>query len=253
LDIATISGLILGVGAVVLSYIMEGGHLSAVLQAPAMILVIVGTIGAATMTTSFSLLTNLPVILKIAFFSPRMDPVTTIDEIVRLAEKSRKEGLLSLEKELKAITNPFLKKAIQFAIDGLEQNVLRDLLEIEMSYISERHKAGATFFSKLGGFSPTLGIIGTVLGLVHALGTVSDASKMASSIAAAFIATLWGIVLANLLYLPISDKLRHRNEEENVLLEIIMEGVCSLATGENPRMIRAKLLGFLMPRLRKEK
>ena len=253
MDIATISGLILGVGAVVLSYIMEGGHLSAVLQAPAMILVIVGTIGAATMTTSFSLLTNLPVILKIAFFSPRMDPVTTIDEIVRLAEKSRKEGLLSLEKELKAITNPFLKKAIQFAIDGLEQNVLRDLLEIEMSYISERHKAGATFFSKLGGFSPTLGIIGTVLGLVHALGTVSDASKMASSIAAAFIATLWGIVLANLLYLPISDKLRHRNEEENVLLEIIMEGVCSLATGENPRMIRAKLLGFLMPRLRKEK
>jgi chemotaxis protein MotA len=253
LDIATISGLILGVGAVVLSYIMEGGHLSAVLQAPAMILVIVGTIGAATMTTSFSLLTNLPVILKIAFFSPKMDPVTIIDEIVRLAEKSRKEGLLSLEKELKAITNPFLKKAIQFAIDGLEQNVLRDLLEIEMSYISERHKAGATFFSKLGGFSPTLGIIGTVLGLVHALGTVSDASKMASSIAAAFIATLWGIVLANLLYLPISDKLRHRNEEENVLLEIIMEGVCSLATGENPRMIRAKLLGFLMPRLRKEK
>ena len=252
MDIATISGLILGVGAVVLSYIMEGGHLSAVLQAPAMILVIVGTIGAATMTTSFSLLTNLPVILKIAFFSPKMDPVVTIDEIARLAEKSRKEGLLSLEKELKAITNPFLNKAIQFAIDGLEQNVLRDLLEIEMSYISERHKAGAAFFQKLGGFSPTLGIIGTVLGLVHALGTVSDASKMASSIAAAFIATLWGIVLANLLYLPISDKLRHRHEEENVLLEIIIEGVCSLAIGENPRMIRAKLLGFLMPRLRKE-
>ena len=252
MDIATIFGLILGVGAVVVSYNMEGGHLSAVLQAPPMIIVIVGTIGAATMTTSFKLLTNLPAILKIAFIAPRMDPVVTIDEIVRLAEKSRKEGLLSLEKELKSIANPFLKKAIQFAIDGLEQNVLRDLLEIEMSYISERHKAGVTFFSKLGGFSPTLGIIGTVLGLVHALGTVSDASKMASSIAAAFIATLWGIVLANLLYLPISDKLRLRNEEENVLLEIMIEGVCSLATGENPRMIRAKLLGFLMPRLRKE-
>jgi chemotaxis protein MotA len=150
LDIATILGLVLGVGAVVLSYIMEGGHLSAVLQAPPMIIVIVGTIGAATMTTSFKLLTNLPVILKIAFVSPKMDPVATIDEIVRLAEKSRKEGLLSLEKELKGIRNPFLKKAIQFAIDGLEQNVLRDLLEIEMSYISERHKAGAAFFSKLG-------------------------------------------------------------------------------------------------------
>ncbi len=252
MDIATIAGLILGVGAVVLSYIMEGGHLSAVLQAPAMLLVIGGTIGAATMTTSFKLLTNLPVILRIAFFSPKMDPVGIIEEIIRLAEKSRKEGLLSLEKEMKAIRNPFLKKSIQFAIDGLEQHMLRDLLEIEMSYISERHKAGAAFFQKLGGFSPTLGIIGTVLGLVHALGTVSDASKMASSIAAAFIATLWGIVLANLLYLPISDKLRHRHEEENVLLEIIIEGVCSLATGENPRMIRAKLLGFLMPRLRRE-
>jgi chemotaxis protein MotA len=231
---------------------MEGGHLSAVLQAPAMILVIFGTIGAATMTTSFKLLVNLPKIMKIAFFAPKLDPVQVIEEIVRLSEKARREGLLSLEKEFKTVKNGFLKKGIEFAIDGIEPSSLRNYLEIEMSYIAERHKAGATFFQKLGGFAPTLGIIGTVLGLVHALGTVSDASKMASSIAAAFIATLWGISIANLLFLPIADKLRHRNEEEALVLEIIMEGVTSLASGENPRMIRAKLLGFLRPMAQKD-
>jgi chemotaxis protein MotA len=252
LDIATISGLLLGLGAIVLSYQMEGGHLSAVLQAPAMILVIFGTIGAATMTTSFKLLVSLPKIVKIAFFAPKLDPVQVIEEIVRLSEKARREGLLSLEKEFKTVKNGFLKKGIEFAIDGIEPSSLRSYLEIEMSYIAERHKAGATFFQKLGGFAPTLGIIGTVLGLVHALGTVSDASKMASSIAAAFIATLWGISIANLLFLPIADKLRHRNEEEALVLEIIMEGVTSLASGENPRMIRAKLLGFLRPMAQKD-
>jgi chemotaxis protein MotA len=253
LDIATLSGLLLGVGAIALSYHMEGGHLAAVLQAPAMVLVIFGTIGAATMTTSFKMLVSLPKIMKIAFFAPKLEPVQVIEEIVRLSEKARREGLLSLEKEFKSVKHGFLKKGIEFAIDGIEPSSLRNYLEIEMNYIAERHKAGATFFQKLGGFSPTLGIIGTVLGLVHALGTISDASKMASSIAGAFIATLWGISMANLLFLPISDKLRHRNEEEALVLEIIMEGVSSLASGENPRMIRAKLLGFLRPTAQKEK
>jgi len=253
LDIATIGGLVFGLGAIALSYTMEGGHLSTVLQAPAMILVIFGTIGAATMTTYFSLLVNLPQIMKIVFFSPKLEPVQVIEEIVRLSEKARKEGLLSLEKEIKSLKNGFLTKAIEFAIDGIEPSSLCNYLEIEMNYIAERHKAGAAFFLKLGGFSPTLGIIGTVLGLVHALGTISDASKMAGAIAGAFIATLWGIAMANLFFLPIGDKLRYRNEEEALVLEIIMEGVSSLASGENPRMIRAKLLGFLRPSVQKEK
>ena len=119
-----------------------------------------------------------------------------------------------------------------------------------MSYVEERHKSGAAFFQKLGGFSPTLGIMGTVLGLIHALSNLENSSNIASSIAAAFIATLWGVALANLIYLPISDKLKARHQDETLCLEIITEGVISLAMGDNPRVIRMKLLSFLIPGLR---
>jgi len=135
-------------------------------------------------------------------------------------------------------------------IDGTEVTVLRSILETEMTYISERHKTGQNFFQKLGGFSPTLGIIGTVLGLINALSNTEDASSMAIHIASAFIATLWGISLANLLYLPISDKLKYRNQEEMKGLELIIEGLISIQSGENPRVIRIKLLSFIRPKER---
>ena len=158
---------------------------------------------------------------------------------------------MSLEKELKDIGDSFLKKAIQLAIDGFETNKIKEILEIEMSYIHERHKVGADFFQKLGGFSPTLGIIGTVLGLIHALGNMENSANMAGAIAAAFIATLWGVTMANLIYLPVSDKLKAKHTDEALYLEIICEGVLSLAMGDNPRVIRMKLLSFLLPDQRK--
>ncbi|HNQ47681.1 MAG TPA: MotA/TolQ/ExbB proton channel family protein, partial [Syntrophorhabdus sp.] len=193
MDITTIFGLLLGVSAVVIAFLMEGGHISSVLQAPAMIIVIFGTLGASIVTTSFSQLTSLPKLIKVILFEKKLDPQELIDLIYELSQKSRKNGLLSLEKELDNIKDPFLKKAIQLAIDGFETNKIREILEIEMSYIEERHKVGATFFQKLGGFSPTLGIIGTVLGLIHALANMESSESMAQSIATAFIATLWGV------------------------------------------------------------
>jgi chemotaxis protein MotA len=252
MDIATILGLTLGIGSVLVSFVMEGGHLSALIQAPAMILVICGTFGAATVTTSVKQLINLPNLLKIALFEKKMDPQELIEVVYELAQKARKNGLLSLEKELATMEDPFLKKAVQLAIDGFETNKIREILEIEMVYISERHKSGAAFFSKLGGFSPTLGIMGTVLGLIHALGSMESSSNMASAIAGAFIATLWGVALANLIYLPISDKLKNRHQDEALYLDIISEGVISLAMGDNPRVIRMKLVSFLLPNKRSE-
>ena len=252
MDIATIAGLLLGVGAVLTSYLMEGGVLGAVLQAPAMILVILGTIGAATITTSLDTLKNIPNLIKISLFGKADDPLSLINKIVSMAEKARREGILGLESDLKTATNPFFRKALQLVIDGTEVTALRTILETEMAYISERHKTGQGFFQKLGGFSPTLGIIGTVLGLINTLGNSEDASKMATHIAGAFIATLWGVSLANLLYLPISDKLKYRNEEEMQSLELIIEGVISIQSGENPRIIRTKLLSFVTPNVRKE-
>ena len=244
MDIATILGLILGVGSLLLSFVMEGGHLSALIQIPAMILVIFGTFGAAAITTSVKQLLNLPTLIKVVMFEKKIDTQQLIELIFDLSQKARKNGLLSLERELENIEEPFLKKAIQLAIDGFETNKIREILEIEMSYIEERHKAGALFFGKLGGFSPTLGIMGTVLGLIHALGSMENSSNMASAIAGAFIATLWGVALANLIYLPIADKLKAKHQDEAIYLEIISEGIVSLAMGDNPRVIRMKLLSF---------
>jgi chemotaxis protein MotA len=247
MDITTIFGLILGIGAVLISFLMEGGHVSSLIQAPAMLLVICGTLGAAIITTSSVQLMSLPKLFKVILFEKKLNPQQLIDLIYDLAQKSRKNGLLSLEKDLPNIEDSFLRKAIQLAIDGFETNKIREILEIEMLYIEERHKVGSTFFQKLGGFSPTLGIIGTVLGLIHALGNMENSSNMAASIASAFIATLWGVALANLVYLPISDKLKVKHQDEALYLEIISEGVVSLAMGDNPRVIRMKLLSFLLP------
>ena len=250
MDITTIFGLFLGIGAVLVSFTMEGGRLSALIQAPAIILVIVGTIGASIVTTSFKQLRNLPRLLGIVLFEKKLDARQLIDLIHELAQKSRKNGLLSLEKEVSGIRDSFLRKAIQLAVDGFETEKIKEILEIEMSYMHERHKIGSAFFQKLGGFSPTLGIIGTVLGLIHALGSMEETSHMASAIAGAFIATLWGVALANLVYLPVADKLRAKHQDEAIYLEIISEGIVSLAMGDNPRIIRMKLLSFLLPEQR---
>jgi chemotaxis protein MotA len=252
MDITTVFGLVIGIGAVVISFLMEGGHLGSLIQAPAMILVIFGTFGAAAITTSYPQLTNLPKLLKVILFEKKLNPQELIEVIYDLAQKSRKNGLLSLEKELGGVKDAFLKKAIQLAVDGFETNKIREILEIEVSYIEERHKVGATFFQKLGGFSPTLGIIGTVLGLIHALSKMDNSANMAASIASAFIATLWGVALANLIYLPIADKLKVKHQDEALYLEIISEGVISLAMGDNPRVIKMKLLSFLLPNKRRE-
>ncbi len=247
MDIATIGGLILGFSAVVTGFVLEGGHLSSVFQFPAMLLVIGGTLGASMVTTSFSTLTHIPQYLRIAMFGRTPNPLDTIDRIARMAEQARREGVLGLERDLAAIKESFFHKAMQLVVDGTEVTVLASVMENEMVNIEERHKNGMLLFNKMGGFSPTLGIIGTVLGLIHTLANTEDASKMAASIASAFIATLWGVSLANLLYLPISDKLKFRHDEEMLYLGLILEGTKAIQSGENPRLIREKLMSFIHP------
>ncbi|MCP4633252.1 MAG: motility protein A [candidate division Zixibacteria bacterium] len=252
MDIATFGGLILGIGAIGVAYFLEGGQFSAVFQVPAMILVIFGTIGAATITTSLKTLLNVPKVLKIAFSYKEHNSVETIRSIVSMAEKARRDGILGLENNLKVIRNPFLKKAVQLVVDGTEVTVLRNILENEIDNISDRHKSGILLFQKLGGFSPTLGIIGTVLALIHALSNTDQPGRMAASVATAFIATLWGVALANLVYLPICDKLRRRHEDEVSSLNLIMEGIVSIQSGDNPRVIKTNLMSFVHPNLRSE-
>ncbi|MDD3731675.1 MAG: flagellar motor protein [candidate division Zixibacteria bacterium] len=253
MDFATIIGLALAFGAVVGGFNLEGGSLEAIFLTAPLLIVIGGTLGATIVTTSMRTVQQVPVYLKVAFFGQSHSSSDLIEAIVHLAEKARREGILGLEPELKDIHDPFFRKAMQLVIDGTEITVLREILETEIAYIEERHKRGIVFFQKAGGFAPTLGILGTVLGLVHTLGSTSDASKMASAIAAAFIATLWGVGLANLFFLPVSDKLRMRHEEEMAYLELIMEGMVAIQSGENPRNIRTRLLSFVAPHHRRHK
>lgn len=252
MDKATIGGLILGIGAVAVAFALEGGSFSAVFRFPAILLVVVGTFGAAAVTSSISTIKNIPNLLRIAFVGRTYDLPGDINQIVMLAEKARRDGILGLEQHLRTVLHPFYKQALQLVVDGTEVTVLRDILEKEIEVLTERHRTGILFFQKLGGFSPTLGIIGTVLGLIHALSNTENAAQMASSIASAFIATLWGVALANLVYLPICDKLRRRHEDEIRSLNLIVEGVVSIQSGDNPRIVRTKLQTFVEPDKRLE-
>jgi len=247
MDFATIIGLLIAVGAIAGAFTLEGGSLNAIFLTAPMLIVIGGTLGATIVTTSMDTVRQVPGYLRRALASRNTRFTDTIERIVRLSEKSRKEGILGLEKDLTTIKDPFFRKAVQLVVDGTEIQTLRDILEIEMVYAGERHKKGITFFRKAGGFSPTMGILGTVLGLVHTLSNTGDAAEMAAAIAAAFIATLWGVGLANLFFLPLADKLKMRHDDEMAHLELLSEGAIAIQPGENPRNIRRRLLSFIAP------
>jgi chemotaxis protein MotA len=250
MDLATIGGLILGLSAIVISYTIEGGRLAAVFQFAPIMIVLGGTIGASMVTTSFKTVMAIPAYLRVALFHHPKDPHEIIDRLIKMAERARREGILGLENELTESEEPFFRKAMQLVIDGTEITVLRSILETDIAFVEDRHKRGIDLFRKMGGFAPTMGIIGTVLGLIHTLANTSDPSKMAASIASAFIATLWGVATANLIYLPISDKLKMRNDDEMANLELMMEGATAIQAGDNPRMIRTRLTSFLKPAVR---
>ncbi len=247
MDITTLGGLVIALGAVASSFLMEGGDPQAVVLFSPILLVVGGSFGAAALGSSATVARSVPTYLRIAFSGRRESLKLIIEDIVGMAERSRREGVLSLEKDIDFIKDRFFAKAIQLVVDGIEVSALREVLQNEMSCIAVRHQRGIDFFNRLGGFSPTLGILGTVLALVHTLGQLDNPDNIAGSIAGAFVATLWGVGMANLVYLPIADKLKSRHEEEIVRLEMITEGVSAIQNGDNPRLIRTRLQAFLSP------
>lgn len=250
MDFATVVGLIMAWGSVISLVYIEGGHLSSLWNLGAFILVVGGTLGVTIIGLDKEDVMSIPVILKNAFFSKPVKAEETISMLVNLSKTVRKEGLLSLEKVSESIEDEFFKKAIQIVVDGLDAEQVRNILETDLELLEERHKVGAKIFGTMGGFGPTLGIIGTVLGLVHMLANISSPDTMGPAIAAAFIATLYGVGTANLLYIPIGNKLKRRNEEEVHGRMIILEGIISIQAGDNPRILEEKLLTYLSPRSR---
>jgi len=251
MDLATIIGFVLAWGAFFGSVLMEGGDLSSMVNPSAMLLVFGGTIGASMMSFPLSAITGLPQVVKHAFMSKHQDVAEVIKMLVSFAERARREGLLSLEDQSKDIDDDFLKKGIQLAIDGTDPELVREIMQTDIAFLGTRHHHGANLFATMGGFAPTLGVIGTVAGLVHMLANLSDPGSMGPSIAAAFIATLYGVSSANLLFLPLANKLKHVSSEEVLVREIMTEGILSIQAGDNPRIVEEKLKAFLAPKARK--
>jgi chemotaxis protein MotA len=246
LDITTIVGLVLGLVGVFGSYYFEGGKLAGIILGPAMMIVFVGTFAAAMIGTSLSSFLNIGKLLRIVVFPPAYSVEKEIQTIVRFSTIARRDGLLALEKELGSVSNAFMRKILRFAIDGTEPEVLRGLAETEVRYVNERHADGAMLFQKMGGYSPTMGIIGTVMGLIATLSEAgNDPDILIHHIGSAFVATLWGVLMANLVWLPIADKLRHIHNEEYLFMDLIVEGILAIQAGEIPSVIKAKLYSML--------
>ncbi len=245
MDLATIIGLVLGIGGLFVTVVLEGTHFSALLNVPALVLVIGGSLGATVISFALKDTLRIPIFLKEALFAPSLGLAERAQQLVALAQKARRDGLLALEEDARNIQDPFLQKGLQLVVDGIEPEILRVVLESELSVWEEREKVGEQIFTGIGGYCPTMGIMGAVLGLMHALGQSDDPRKMAKAIAVAFVATLYGVGFANLVFLPLAGKLKARVGERRILYELTLEGILAIQAGENPRLIAEKLSAYL--------
>lgn len=252
MDKATLIGLVLGFTAIIGGQVLEGGSLHSIMQFTAAVIVLGGTFGAVFVSYPFQdVMEGFRGVRKV-LKEPPQDPFQIIQQIITYANKARREGILSLEKEIKNIRDPFLAKALTMSVDGIEPHVIREAMESELEYLNEYGKVSSKVWRAAGGYAPTIGILGAVLGLIHVMENLSDPSKLGAGIAVAFVATVYGVGSANLLFLPMATKLEVRNRQVMILNEMILEGVVALSTGENPRLIEEKLTSFLS-NLQKEK
>ncbi|MFH0899328.1 MAG: flagellar motor protein [Pseudomonadota bacterium] len=244
MDIATIAGLAVAIGAILLGQALEGGHIGSILQPTAAIIVFGGTFGAVAAQFSGSTLKATLVALKSAFKPEHSGSNETIGLFVKLAKQARRDGLVSIEKEVSELKEPYLRRALELAVDGTESKSLRSTLEIELARVEEEGEGPSKVLEAAGGYAPTVGILGAVLGLIHVMENLSDPSKLGAGIAVAFVATVYGVGSANLIFLPLAGKLKSRHKEKTVQMEMIIEGVCSIAEGEHPRLVEKKLSAY---------
>ena len=234
-----------------LAVLMEGGNPVGLFNIPAFLIVVGGTAMVTAASTSMERFKLLPRLIKKAIAGSELDLRGAAARMVGLAEKARRDGLLALEDDVAAIDDAYTRKGIQLVVDGADSDLVRMILQSEMDGMRARHKAGAHVFATAGGFAPTLGILGTVLSLVHVLENLSSPGALGHSIAGAFLATLYGVGIANLVLLPISNKLKELSQEELHYRELLLEAVLSIQAGDNPRMIAEKLETFVSPEERR--
>lgn len=250
MDTATLIGLIVAWGALLLAAILAGTNLAMFMNIEAVLIVGCGVAGTIFISYPMSVMVNIPNIMKNAFFAREVDYMGTIQTLVNFATKARREGLLGLEEDVDQLQDKFLQKGMQLVVDGTDIELVRNIMDTDLAFLEMRHRTGEGLFTAAGGFCPTLGIVGTVMGLINVLGTLDDPSKIGPAVAVAFVATLYGIGFANLVFLPVAGKLKYRSGEEVLLRQLTIEGVVSISAGDNPRIVEEKLKAFLPPNLK---
>ena len=245
MDVLSLIGLILAFVASVGGNFLEGGHVGALLNGPAGLIVLGGTLAAALLQSPLPAFKRALQILRWILFPPRVDLAGGIDRVVNWSLTARKEGLLGLEGVADAEPDPYARKGLQLLVDGAEPEAIRSILEVDFLTQEGRDIQAAKVFESMGGYAPTIGIIGAVMGLIHVMGNLADPSQLGNGIAVAFVATIYGVASANLILLPIANKLKAIVMRQSRYREMLLEGLLSIAEGENPRSIELKLQGFM--------
>ncbi len=244
MDFLTLLGLFFGVGSILSGFIVEGGHVSSLLQPGAFLIVFGGTFGAVFVQTPWPVFRDALRMLGWAIRPPSVDPEEWIQKAVDWGKTARREGLLALEARIADEDDEFVRKGLQLVVDGSEPERLREVLSTELEVIEEHYKLCAKIWESAGGYAPTIGIIGAVLGLIHVMENLADPSQLGQGIAVAFVATIYGVASANLLYIPLSKKLLTYVAELVLMRQMLIEGFVGIASGDNPRLVENQMRSF---------
>ena len=246
MDLISILGIAVGILAIIGGQVLEGGHVGSLVQPTALLIVLGGTLGAVLLQSPLRVFRNGWRMAAWVFRPPPIDGEGLIQQVSRWSQLARKEGLLALESQIQQLDDPFFRKGLQLLVDGAEPDRLREVLEVEISAYEAEMKLGAKIWDSAGGYSPTVGILGAVMGLIHVMENLSDPSKLGAGIAVAFVATIYGVGSANLLFLPMGKKIVANISLLVAVREMFVDGLVGIANGDNPRLIESRLQGYLV-------
>lgn len=248
MDIFLVIGVITGLLAVVVGMIVKGADVTVLLNPAAAIIILIGTTAAVMNSFPKNEFLKIPKVLGALFRDKEDDPVIIVEQIIELSNATRKNGILSLESTIQGMENKFMKKGLEMVVDGIEPEYISEVLSIDVEATEERHRAGASIFTTAGGAAPTLGVLGAVIGLIGALGNLNDTEKLGHMIAAAFVATLYGIFFGYVVCHPFASRLKRKSHKEIANMYIMLEGILAIQVGKNPKSIAKKLAGMLEPK-----
>jgi len=252
LEITTIVGIIGAFACIIISILIPGAALMDYADAASVFVVLGGVIFCTIACYPLSTLKGLMKVISLAFKSKKDDVLNDIDMIIDIANVARRSGILALEEKVEGMDDPFLKKGIMLVVDGSDPELVRSILETELDFMSTRHSSGQAILLQMSSFSPAFGMIGTLIGLINMLGNLSDMESLGPNMAVALVTTFYGVILANAVFTPLAKKLKAQGDTEYLRKLVILEGILSIQDGENPRVIREKLLAFLSTALQKE-